>query len=264
MAGEAITNNFLLNTATVTIGQQDDVLGLNTAAHSIGLVKNFQMTATPTYITLTQGVKNTIVDSQLTNNEVKATMEVYEYSGKNLKYALGLDGTTVSSTGLAYNPVTSISGGATTFTVSSDLTTDFTAGDFIQIAEGDNSHIAKLTSITYSSPNSTFTITGYVTPTGLTFTTAAEVRKIAVIPVGSKTDQPYLSAKVVSGDLQNGAPITLIIPKLRITKGFDVSFKTDGYSNLPFEFTPYALTSSDYAWNKFPTNDPVQIMIPIA
>lgn len=264
MAGEAITNLFLLNSATVTIGQQADVLGLNTAAHSIGLVKNFKITANPTYTTLTQGVKNTIVDSTCTNNEVKATMEVYEYSGKNLKYALGLDGTTVTSTGSDYSPQASIAPAATTAVIATDVSSDFTAGDFIEISEGDNAFIAKLTSAVYSSPNTTLTFTGYPTPAGLTFSTSAKIRKISMFPVGSKTDQPYLSAKIVSGNLQNSAPIVLIIPKLRITKGFDIEFKSDGYSNMPFEFTPYDLTSSDYAWGKLPTNDMIQIAIPVA
>lgn len=263
MSGEAITNLFLLNTATVMIGQQADILALNTTAHSIGLVKNFKISASPTYTTLTQGVKNTIVDSTLTNNEVKADMEVYEYSAKNLKYALGLDGTTVTTTGLSYAPNASIAPAATTAVIASDVTTTFGVGDFIEISENGDAHIAKLVSAIFST-NTTLTFTGYPTPAGLTFSVNAKIRKVSLIPVGSKTDQPYLSAKVVSGNLQNSAPIVLLIPKMRITKGFDIDFKSDGYSNMPFEFTPYDLTSSDYAWNKFPTNDMVQVSIPVA
>lgn len=264
MAGEAKTNLFLLNTATVMIGQQSDLLTLNSAAHGIGLVKNFKVSAAPSYTQLTQGVKNTIVDSALTSNEVKATMEVYEYSAQNFKYALGLDGTTATTTGAAASPSASISGAATTTTIASDVSSTFGAGDYIEIVEGDNAHIAKLTSAVYSSPNTTLTFTGYPTPTGLTFTTAAKIRKILMIPVGSKTDQPYLSAKVVSGLLQNSAPVVILFPKIRITKGFDVDFKSDGYSNMPFEFTPYDLTSSDPAYNKLASNDLAQIVVPVA
>jgi hypothetical protein len=265
MAGEAITNNFVLNTATVMIGAQTDFFNLNPAAHSIGLVKNFKITATPQYTTLTQGVKNTIVDSQLTNNEIKATMEVYEYSAKNLKYALGLDGTTLTTTGATSALKTSITAAATAALIVGDVSTTFGVGDWIEIQENDNVHLAKLSAVAYSSPDTTLTFTGYAIPTGVTFTSAAKIRKVAVIPVGSKTNQPYLSAKVVSGDLQDNAPIVLAIPKLRITRGFDIDFKTDAYSNMPFEFTPYDLTSSDTTvWNKFPTNDSVQVLRPVA
>lgn len=267
MAGEAITNNFVLNTATVMIGAQTDFFNLNPAAHSIGLVKNFKITATPQYTTLTQGVKNTIVDSQLTNNELKATMEVYEYSGKNLKYALGLDGSTLTTTGATFNPTAGLSATDTTLTIATDVTTTFVTGggDWVEIQENDNVHLVKTASTAYSSPNTTLTFTGYAVPTGVSFTTAAKIRKVAVIPVGSKVNQPYLSAKIVSGDLQDGAPIVLAIPKMRITRGFDIDFKTDAYSNMPFEFTPYDLTSSDTTvWNKFPTNDSVQVLRPVA
>lgn len=264
MAGEAKTNLFLLNTATVMIGQTTDVLNLNSSAHSIGLVKNFKVVATPTYTQLTQGVSNTIVDSTLTANPVQATMDVFEYSAKNLKYALGLDGSTVTSTGLSYSPNGSVAPAATTFVVATtDLTSLFAAGDYCEITEGDNAHIVKLSAVAFST-NSTLTFAGYATPAGLTFTTAAKLRKILMIPVGSKTSQPYLSAKVVSGVLQDSAPIVLVFPKVRISKGFSLDFQTGAYSSMPFEFTPYDLTSSDTAYGLFATNDLCQVIRPVA
>jgi hypothetical protein len=96
MAGEAKTNNFMLGTATVMLGPMDDVFDLTPANHSIGLVKNFQLQSQPTFADLTQGIKNTQVYSVHTGNDVRASMEVYEFTAQNLSYALGLAATGIA------------------------------------------------------------------------------------------------------------------------------------------------------------------------
>lgn len=92
MAGNAKTTAFNIGTATVMIGPMEDVENLNPREHSIGLVKNFNVSATDNYTDLTQGIQNDIVWSEKTGSDVTATMEVYEYTPKNLAYALGLKG----------------------------------------------------------------------------------------------------------------------------------------------------------------------------
>lgn len=253
MAGEARTNAFLLQTATLMIGAQSDLFNLNESAHSVGLVKNIQISTEPSYTELTQGVKNNIVDSVMTKNVSRATMEVYEYTAKNLMYALGLDGSSLTTTGTDYAPTADVAPAATTLTVATDVTTTFAAGDWVEIAQGNNSHIVKLSAAAYSAPNTTLTFTGYAVPTGLTFTAATtKVRKVVQIAVGSTVDQPYLSAKMVFGLLSDGKPISVLFPKIRITKGFNLSSQTDNYSNMPFEFTPYQQTAADPNYSKFP------------
>lgn len=261
MAGSAITNDFLLGTATVMVGAQDDIFNLNPAAHSIGLVKNFTITADPQYTELTQGVKNTIVDSALTQNPVRCKMETYEATAKNIMYGLGLDGSTLTSTGLKYTPAANIAAAATTLTIATDVHTTFLSGDWIAIKEGDDKvHIAKLsTNSAYSDPNTTLTFTGYAVPSGVTFTAAStKVFKVALFAAGSKLDQPYLSAKIV-GVLSNNDIVTLLVPKLRVVNGFSLAFTTDQYGNLPFEFTPYELVSSDTHYAKWPNGGTVQM-----
>ena len=56
MAGFAVTNEFLLSTATVMIGATSALKSLEPGAHSIGLVKNFKLASDPKLIELTQGV----------------------------------------------------------------------------------------------------------------------------------------------------------------------------------------------------------------
>jgi hypothetical protein len=267
MAGEAKTTNFMLGSATVMVGPQADLFNLNPAAHSIGLVKNFTLTQDPQYVELTQGVQNAIVDSALTSNKAKATMEVYEATAKNILYGLGLDGSTLTATGVKYTPTAAVAAAAVTVIIATDLTSNFAIGDWIKLQEGDDKvHIAKLTAVAFSTPNTTLTFTGYPVPTGVTFAAATtKVSKQTQLSVGSNAAQPYLAAKVV-GTLSNGEVMTLLIPKMRIVNGFSLAFSTEQYGNLPFEFTPYAQTASDPMYSKFPVNPEaaVQIMSAVA
>ena len=141
MAGEAVSNAFLLQSASLLLGPKDDLFLLNDAAHSVGLVKNIQITNEPSYTELTQGVKNNIVDSVMTKNTSRATMEVYEYTAKNLMYSLGLDGSVVTATGADHAPASNIAPAATTATITADVTTTFGAGDWVEISQGNDSHI---------------------------------------------------------------------------------------------------------------------------
>lgn len=249
MAGEARTNKFMLGTATVMIGPQAKLFELDVATHSIGLVKNFTMTSEPQYSELTQGVKNTIVFSTMTQNPVRASMEAYEFTSRNLAYGLGLDGSTLAPlsvastlaseiTGTSGTPVTSVplaaGGGAT-----------FAANDWIMLQEGTGDRVF----ITRIASKATDTLT--VAP-GLPVTIAAgsAVKKVNVVSVGSKENQPFLAAKVV-GTLADGTAVTVLIPKVRITKGFSLAFTTQDYGNLPFEFTVYDPVSTDPFYTEF-------------
>ena len=242
MAGEAKTSAFMLGTATVMIGAQSDLFTLAPDTHSIGLVKNFTMTSEPGYTELTQGVKNQIVYSVMTSNVVKAQMEVYEYTSKNISYALGLNGsalagqTTATTLSAAYSSGTSI-----TVTSAAGLV----VGDYIQIQEGtdDKTFFRKITTVA----SNVLTLNAAIP---VAIANGSAVRKVNAIDIGSKTEQPFLSAKIV-GSLADGTEIAIMIPKLRVTNGFTMGFVTDNYGNLPFEFTVYDLVSTDPNYSEF-------------
>ena len=242
MAGEAKTSAFMLGTATVMIGAQSDLFSLAPDTHSIGLVKNFTMTSEPGYTDLTQGVKNQIVYSVMTSNTVRTQMEVYEYTSKNISYALGLNGnalsaqTTATTLSAAYATGTSI-----TVTSAAGLT----VGDSIQVQEGsdDKTFFRRITAIA----SNVLTLNAAL-PVGVA--NGSAVRKVNAIDIGSKLEQPFLSAKIV-GSLADGTEIGILIPKIRITNGFTMGFVTDNYGNLPFEFTVYDLVSTDPNFSEF-------------
>lgn len=260
MAGNALTNQFNIGTATVMVGPMADVLNLTPEQHSIGLVKAVSLTSETTEVTLTQGIRNTQVDSQVTGVNSTVSMEVYEYTSKNLAYAAQLDGADYS-TGSAHELKTAVTGGSSATSIvlkaDSDTSAQFAAGVKIQLqASGaknfDKVFIAESNGATYSASDKQVTVTlKEAIPSGWSFSVGDKVYPVSVIPVGADRPQPYLGVKIV-GVLPNGnEPVTIILPKAKITSGMTLAFNTDNYGNLPFEFTPYDLTADDDNYETF-------------
>jgi len=245
MVGDAKTNSFMLGTATVMLGPQVDLFNLNPADHSIGLVKNFSMTSEPSYTDLTQGVKNQIVYSVMTSNVVKAQMEVYEYTSKNLTYALGLDGAAVAPTTVASTLAAAVVAADTSVTVQTGAGASFTVGDWIMIREAATDHIyvRQITNIVGD-------VLSFTHPLPKAIPAGGSVKVVNTVDIGSKADQPFHAAKIV-GALANGDMVSILIPKVRVTNGFTLGFTTDNWGNLPFEFTVYDLVSSDPNYAEF-------------
>lgn len=250
MAGSAKTKNFLLSTATVMVGKPEDLHKLNPAEHSLGLVKNFQMTADPTYVELTQGIKNSVVMSVKNADGLKCSMEIYEYTVRNLGYAAGLD-----ASGVAFdqnNEIWLASGAyaspGKTIDVNSDITAKLGAGDYIFLQNGldDKVHIAKVGTAVNAADKTTITLAaGYEPAVGMAFPVGTRIGKVKRIDVGATDVQPEFGAKIVGLLPKDNAPFTILLPKIKITKGLGVAFQTDNFGNLPFEFTPYSGVETD-------------------
>lgn len=236
MAGLAKTDKFMLSTASVMIGAQEDLHDLNPTDHGLGLVKNFTFTSEPTYTDLMQGVKGSVVFSTMTANPVRASMEVYEYTARNIAYANGLDGSAINP--MSVNSTLSAAVVALDVVLNVTSATGFLAGDVILIDKNgdDDFVIRRIVSI------ATNVIT--VDQPLPAIPTGRKVSKVNAIDIGSKDDQPFLSAKV-AGKLANGTPTVILIPKMRITRGFTAAFSSDNYGNLPFEMTLYDLVATD-------------------
>ena len=255
MAGEAKTSAFMLASATVMIGPVADLFSLNPTDHSIGLVKQFQISAEPTYTELTQGVQNTIVYSVLTGNPISATMEVYEYNSKTLSYALGLEAPSVNDY-TALSLKTAITAGGTAVVANAAVDPDWNAGDWIIIQRGNAGDLVHVGQLAADGVFSTDQITGTLTAgtavdTDNDFSVGDRVTKVNRIDVGSKNAQPYFACKVVCPMPEGGQPITILMPKVRITKGFNVGSSTDNFGNMPYALTPYDLVATDTFYSLF-------------
>lgn len=78
----------------------------------------------------------------------------------------------------------------------------------------------------------------------------ATVTKVLYASIGSKADQPFFGAAIV-GTLSDGSEATLLIPKIRISKGLSLAFTTGDFGNLPFEMDVYDLVSTDPFYTEF-------------
>ena len=238
MAGEALTNKFMLGSATVMIGPQADLMDLTPAAHALGLVKNFSISAQPQFTDLRQGVQNQLVASVMTENTVRASMEVYEYTARNLAYALTLDGTDYPAATVVSTLAAPTAGNDADATVQSGLGASFTVGDYVMIdGGGDLVEVRKIASI------ATDTIT-FDADINRVFASGAAVSVVNSVDVGSKAEPDYYAMQVV-GRASNGEPIVLLLPKVRITGGFTMAFGTDNFGNLPFEVTVFDKVATD-------------------
>lgn len=249
MPGLAKTNAFMLGTATVMLGAMSDLYDLNPSDNSIGLVKNFTLSSEPSFTELTQGVQNTVVDSTITGNPVRAQMEAYEYTAKNFAYALGLEGAPAMTN--AGNTAQTTTSGAVTATSPAAVivpvvsATDITPGKFLMIQIDNEDHFIIRKVVSVASLNVTVDKGLPAIPSG------AKVRVVADLGIGSKNDQPYYAAQV-NGKLSNGDPITILLPKVRIVRGFNLAFTTSDYGNMPLELAVYDQVSTDPFYTDFP------------
>lgn len=246
MAGTAKTNEFMLATATVMLGAPEDLHDLNPLEHSIGLVKNFTMSAEPGYTELTQGVKNSIVHSTLTSNPVRASMEAYEYTAKNFGYALGLQNADQLTPFATETTLAALVDGGSPTADDATLTsaTGIVANDYVLFMK-DNDDDFIVRQVTNVATN-VITVNHPLPdmPAG------TKVKKVHSLGVGSKDDQPFYAAKI-AGKLVSGEPVVILIPKVRVSRGFNLAFVSDNYSNLPLELSIYDLVSTDDFYTEF-------------
>lgn len=261
MAGEARTNNFMLGTATVMIGPLADLYNLNPQDHSLGLVKNFTITGQPEQTTLGQGIANDEIFAVTTSNPTRGSWEMYEYTEKNLAYALGLDGASLADiTGEAFETGSevSFSGGSATLPILDATGQDVSVGNVVSLRDPstDNITLAKVTSVSgisggvASGGSATITVS---IPDGagtLTIAAGTKVSVVNVLDLG-RTDVNKDYAAKVTGQLANGKWVTVYLPKFRVTSGLSMAFATDNFGNMPFEISPRKLIPTDMFYAEY-------------
>ncbi|MBC2806561.1 hypothetical protein C3Y94_025765 [Rhizobium ruizarguesonis] len=220
---------------------------LNPDEHSLGLVKNFRLTAEPQYVSVTQGLNNNVVMSVNSSDGLSASMEVYEYTTRNAAYAAGLDGSNsvwdIDSRILTIRSAPA----ANQVVLVGDWRPLFTAGDFafLQQGTGDVVHIGKILSAVASGADTLITLAaGYEIPVSVVFKAGDRFGRVLPIKLGEDGPEPALCAKAV-GILADGMPFTILFPKIKISSGFSASFSTENFSNIPFGFKPQSCVPGD-------------------
>ena len=133
--------------------------------------------------------------------------------------------------------------------VSAQLLGDLEPGDYVMVQVGyDDVVIPRRITATTTGVSPTITFDAPIKNVAVSI--GSKIRRCLVVPVGRKSEQAFLAAKIV-GSMADGREIAIEIPKLRVTKGFDVTFQTSDYANMPFEYTVYDQVPSDPQYARF-------------
>lgn len=248
---------FLIGNATVMLAPYDEnPFGLTPDEHSIGMVKAVTLEQQADQITLRNGIQQITVDSMKSNVNMTTTFEGYEFSARNMLYALGLQGAVVKR--LRGKLTAAVLANATTMTVESypvpgdptsliDAVGDLPVGATLLVQKADqpdNVIPLKITATTTGTGPYVVTF-GTSKPTGITFAVDDVVWIVNEIDAGSTEQDQYFCAKIVGTLSANNEPIVVIMPKVRIGRGFNLSFSETDYSNMPFELTPFIMSKSE-------------------
>jgi hypothetical protein len=251
------TPSFLIGNATVMLAPQaTDVFSLSPDLHSIGMVKAVTVGVDSDTIELRNGILQNLVDSQKSNVRMTATFEGYEFSAANLYRSLGYATNTVIQRRRGVLTA-NVAAGATTLSVNSnpvpgDTNSGITAVTNIpqgatvivqRTGQADYAFPARVTAATTGS--APYTVTISAVPTGMSFSSGDTIWVVNEVDVGSQAPADFFCMKI-AGTLSNyNVPLVVLFPKVKITKGFNLSFSETDYSNLPFEVSPYFLAASE-------------------
>lgn len=252
-------NAFLLGEATLMIAPYADatpVFELTPDLHSVGMVRNVTLSQESDQVELRKGIQQHLVDSKKSNVKTTLSAEVFEFSAQNVFYSLSVGKQAVAlKRGKLKDALV---GGESTFVVNSDplpgeAATGITAaGDIpngatilIQVPGSGKDYVlpVRVTAAT-TAATTDYTITAEI-PAGMAFPAGSKVWVVNEIGVASTDEQEFFKVKVVGTLSNNERPITLILPKVKISKGFQIQFDEGNYTSMPFEFMPYFLTAAE-------------------
>lgn len=251
MAAAAKTNQFMIGDATIMVGAMEDVFNLMPDKHGLGLTKNLALKIETGNVELTQGISQTPIFSIQNQFNPMASCEVYEYTARNLAYGLGLDASGSSyDTLTAPGPfllTTASAAASTTVALNTGDGAGFQVGDWVIMQQAEDYVFAAKV---VSKAVDTLTVDKPI-PAGLTFAVATTrvFRARAISAVGGQNS--FMSVKAAVIMPKDKRPVPILFPKVRITRGFDLSIGSSDFSNLPFEFQPYPLTPEDALYTSF-------------
>lgn len=254
--GTAQSDGFVLNEATLMLGALGQFKDLTVEEHSVGLFKNLALVNNRTFTPLTQGVRQKIIDQQLTSDTWEISGTGFEYNLKTLSYALGQEGFSV-------NPITDVE--TTTSAVSavaSDTITVVSAtglvvGDWIVIkpkSGQDSGMVFKITAIA-----------ALVLTLDRDLTVAVAigdyVSKTSIIQTNPTncSGATYMSGKIVTTKT-NCDPIVIWLPKIQVTSGLNLTFGSSDYSSIPYTLQTLSLTPSDAGYADYLAFDESEVI----
>lgn len=251
---------FSLSSATIMLGNAftDDVFSLTPDAHSVGMVSEVSIGIDSSITELLNGVQQVAVDAKRTGVAATITGNVFEMTAQNFMRAQAISGTAAQvKRGVL---TAAAAAGATTLTIGSDpipgetgsaitVLGDIPAGSTILIQRADGTDFVFPTktvgAATGSGPYTVTISAPYAIPTGMSFAAGDRVWVVAPVGVGEMNADALYCAKIV-GTLSNyDRPVVYVAPKVRMVRGFQLSFNETAYSSMPWEMRPLTLSAGE-------------------
>lgn len=246
--GTALGDGFVLNEATLMIGELGQAFDLTEEEHSIGLFKNLAVANEKTFQPLAQGLKQDIVQQVLTGDNWTISGNGYEYNPRTIMYALGQAGYKADPAAPRVVLKVTTAAAIAESTLVLEEVTGLAANDWIVLHSGASSSDGLAYQVE-SIEVATKTITLDRPLVSAVAVNDTLVKSTLILTNDQETcsGAQYFSGKIVSADV-NCNPIVLIVPKLQITSGLNLAFGVSDYSNMAFQATPMASTRRDASY----------------
>ena len=116
------------------------------------------------------------------------------------------------------------------------------AGNYIMVQTGNSDQIL-IRKLSATPASSTLTVSPALPAIPAD---GATVSKLNVLGLGSNScaESTFIAAKIV-GTLADCSEVVLLLPKVKVTKGFALAFNSGDFQNLPLELTVYDLLPTD-------------------
>ena len=252
---------FALSSATIMIGKAfvDDVFALTPEKHSVGMVSEANIGLDSSVNSLLNGVAQAEVDAKRTGVTSSITGNVFEMTAQNFMRSHAMSGSAIPvKRGRLTAPLVA---GAVSVSIASDpipgeatsaitAITDIPAGSTILIQRGDGETDYVFPTVTSAAATGTGPYVAALDvehdiPADMSFPAGSRVWVVQPVGVGDIDADDLFCAKIV-GTLSNfDRPMVYIAPKVRMVKGFGISFNETQYSSMAWEMKPLLLSRGE-------------------
>lgn len=253
---------FALSSATVMIGAAftDDVFSLTPADHSVGMVSEVNISVDSSITELLNGVAQVAVDAKRTGASATITANIYEMTAQNFMRSQAIAGAALMPKRgrlAAQAASAAVSLSIETLPIPGEANSGITAigdipsGSVLLLQDPNNTDYVFPTKssavATGAGPYAVPIAAPYAIPAGMSFPVGTLVWIVQPVGVGD-IDADAVYCVKITGTLSNfNRPVTYIAPKVRMVRGFQMSFNETQYTSMPWEMKPLVLSAGEVA-----------------
>lgn len=252
---------FSLSSATIMIGQAftDDVFSLTPEDHSVGMSSEVVINLDSNVNSLLNGVAQAEVDSKRTGVTAGITGNVFEMTAQNFMRAQGMAGAaTPPKRGVLS---AAAAGGAVSLSINSDpipgeagsaITAlgDIPSGSTIllQRVDGETDYVFPTVTTGAATGTGPYTVpiaAPYAIPAGMSFDAGTRVWIVTPVGVANIDSDDLFCVKIAGVLTQFDRPMVFVAPKVRVVRGFQLSYNETQYTSMPWELRPLLLSRGE-------------------